>query len=228
MLLVGRAVTLNVIRRPLTSEARVGSQVSPCEICDRLSATGTGISPSIWFYLVSIIPLMHRTHLHLHSPLIRRTNGRNLITFQKQCFFGVKYFRFNKPAWVDAACLLLLLLLPQLYNSLWVLACSIIPLHGFLSCAFFFQLFTLIFLKSSLTSSSHLNLGLPFGLVACGFHLQMFLTTLSSGILSTCPTQLSLLLLMCLAIFSWLIRFSSSSFVFCLHSPFIWTLHVSD
>ena len=65
----------------------------------------------------------------------------------------------------------LLLLLPQLYNSLWVLACSIIPLHGFLSCALCFQLFTPIFLKSSLTSSTQLNLGLPFGLVACGFHL---------------------------------------------------------
>ena len=49
----------------------------------------------------------------------------------------------------------------------------------------------------------------------------MLVTTLSSGILSTCPTQLSLLLLMCLTIFSWLIRFSSSSFVFCLHSPFV-------
>ena len=60
------------------------------------------------------------------------------------------------------------LLLPQLYNFLWVLACSIIPLNGFLSCAFCFQLFIPIFLKSSLTSSSHLNLGLPFGLVTCG------------------------------------------------------------
>ena len=64
-----------------------------------------------------------------------------------------------------------LLLLPQLYNSLWVLACSFIPLHGFLSCAFCFQLFTPIFLKSSLTSSSYLHLGLPFGLAACDFHL---------------------------------------------------------
>ena len=64
-----------------------------------------------------------------------------------------------------------ILLLPQPYNSLWVLACSIIPLHGFLSCAFCFKLFTPIFLKSSLTPSSHLNLGHPFGLVACGFHL---------------------------------------------------------
>ena len=83
----------------------------------------------------------------------------------------------------DSSLLLLLLLLlpllllppppppPQLYNSVWVLAFSIIPLHGFLSCAFCFQLFTPIVLKSSLTSSSHLNLGLPFGLVACGFHL---------------------------------------------------------
>ena len=49
----------------------------------------------------------------------------------------------------------------------------------------------------------------------------MLLTTRSSGILSTCPTQLSLLLLMCLTIFSWLISFSNTSFVFCLHSPFV-------
>ena len=47
------------------------------------------------------------------------------------------------------------ILLPQLFNTVWVLACSIIPLHGFLSCAFCFQLFTPIFLKSSFTSSSH-------------------------------------------------------------------------
>jgi len=102
--LAGHAMTLDVIRRPLTSEARVGSQVSPCEICGGQSVTGTGISPCIWFSLVSIIPLMHRTHLHLHGTLIRRTNGRNLRTFQKQCAFGEKYFRFNKPAAVDAAC----------------------------------------------------------------------------------------------------------------------------
>ena len=41
-----------------------------------------------------------------------------------------------------------------------------------------FQLLTPIFLKSFLTSSSHLNLGLPFGLVAYGFHLYMVLATL--------------------------------------------------
>ena len=61
----------------------------------------------------------------------------------------------------------------QLYNSLWVLACSIIPFHCFLSCVLCFQLLTPIFLRSFLTSSSHLALGLHFGLVAYGFHLYM-------------------------------------------------------
>ena len=79
----------------------------------------------------------------------------------------------------------------QLYNSLWVLACSIISFHCFLSCVLCFQLVTPIFLKSFLTSSSHLTLGLPFSLVAYGFHLYMVLATLSLVILSTCPNQLS-------------------------------------
>ena len=77
----------------------------------------------------------------------------------------------------------------QLYNSLWVLASSIISFHFFLSYVVCFQLFTPIFLKSFLTSSSHLTLGLLFGLVAYGFHLYMVLATLSLVILSTCPNQ---------------------------------------
>jgi len=47
----------------------------------------------------------------------------------------------------------------------------------------------------------------------------MVLTTLSFGILPTCPNQLNLLLLICLTIFSYLITFSSSSFVLSLHCP---------
>ena len=84
---------------------------------------------------------------------------------------------------------LIILLLLQLYNSLWVLACSIISFHCFLSCVICFQSFTPIFLKKFLTSSSHLTLGLPFGLVTNGFHLYMVLATLSMVILSTCPNQ---------------------------------------
>ena len=47
--------------------------------------------------------------------------------------------------------MMLLLLLLHLYNSLWVLACSIISFHFFLSCSVYFQLFIPIFLKSFLT-----------------------------------------------------------------------------
>jgi len=111
------------------------------------------------------------------------------------------------------------LILLQLYNSLWVLACSIISFHRFLSWTFCFQFSTPMLPRSFLTSSSHLNLDLPFGLVACGFHLYMILGTLSFEILSICPNQLNLLLLMCLTIFSYLIAFSSSLFVLSLHSP---------
>ena len=108
----------------------------------------------------------------------------------------------------------------QLYNSLWVLACSIISFHCFLSCVLCFQLVTPIFLKSFLTSSSHLTLGLPFSLVAYGFHLYMVLATLSLVILSTCPNQLSRLYFMYLTIFSLSIASSNSSFVLSLHSQF--------
>ena len=81
------------------------------------------------------------------------------------------------------------LLLLQLYNYLWVLACPIISFHCFFSCTFCFQFFTPILPRSFLTSSSHLNLGLPFGLVAYGFHLYMILGILSFVILSTCPQE---------------------------------------
>ena len=107
----------------------------------------------------------------------------------------------------------------QLYNSLWVLACSIISFHCFLSCVLCFQLVTPIFLKSFLTSSSHLTLGFPFSLVAYGLHLHMVLATLSLVILSTSPNQLSRFYFMYLTIFLLLTAFSSSSFVLSLHSP---------
>ena len=105
----------------------------------------------------------------------------------------------------------------QLYNSLWVLTCSVISFHCFLSCVLCFQLVTPIFLKSFLTSSSHLTLGLPFSLVAYGFHLCVVLATLSLVILSTCPNQLSRVYFMYLTIFSLLIAFSNCSFVLSLY-----------
>jgi hypothetical protein len=42
----GRAMAQAVSRLPLTTEARVRSQVSPCGICGGRSGTGTGFSSS--------------------------------------------------------------------------------------------------------------------------------------------------------------------------------------
>ena len=59
----GRAMAQAVSRRPLTSEARVRSRVSPCGICGGQSGTGTGFSPS-----TSVFPCQfHFTGAPLHG-----------------------------------------------------------------------------------------------------------------------------------------------------------------
>ena len=47
----GRVMAQAVSRRPLITEVRAGTQVSLCEICVRLSDTGTGFSPSTFVVL---------------------------------------------------------------------------------------------------------------------------------------------------------------------------------
>jgi hypothetical protein len=54
----GRAMAQAVSHRPLTAEARVRSQVSPCGVCGGQSGTGTGFSPSCRFSPVNFIPLV--------------------------------------------------------------------------------------------------------------------------------------------------------------------------
>jgi len=56
------------------------------------------------------------------------------------------------------------------YNSPWVLACSTILLHASLSIPILIHFCIFIFPTSSLTSSSHLNLGLPILLTETGLH----------------------------------------------------------
>lgn len=56
------------------------------------------------------------------------------------------------------------------YSSLWVLACSSVLFDAFLSIAILLQLSILIVTRSSLTSSSHLNLCLPVLRTEIGLH----------------------------------------------------------
>ena len=74
------------------------------------------------------------------------------------------------------------------YNSLWVLACSTILFQACLPTAILLQCWIFIFPISALTSSSHLNLGLPILLTAIGFHSVFLFTILSLFILTMCIT----------------------------------------
>jgi hypothetical protein len=71
--------------------------------------------------------------------------------------------------------LLLFLLPPRRYNSLRVLARSMINFHLFLLLACFFQWQVFITFQSFFTSSSHLISGLPVGLKTMAFHSVVFL-----------------------------------------------------
>ena len=79
------------------------------------------------------------------------------------------------------------------------------------------QFLTLIWQMSCLTLSSHLYLCLPCDILVRGFHLNIFLTVLVSGILCTWPNQLSLWALIWLTIFLCFISLSNSSLVLVLH-----------
>jgi hypothetical protein len=71
-----------VSRRSVTAEARVRSQIIPCEIYGVQSGTGTGFPPRTSVPPVSIITPILRTYLYLHVALTRRTNRRSPKTFQ--------------------------------------------------------------------------------------------------------------------------------------------------
>ena len=65
---------------------RTRSQVSPCEIWDKLAA-GQVILPVLLDSPVSIIsPVLH-TYIQLHAAATGRMNGRSLGTSKKQCSF---------------------------------------------------------------------------------------------------------------------------------------------
>ena len=110
--------------------------------------------------------------------------------------------------------------------------------ESWLSLQFFFHsrrswacsdhLRSFILLRSFLTSSSHLCLGLPSGRVTYGCHLYIFLTILVSGFLRMCPNQLNLWALTWFITFRCCINLSSSTLVliFLLPSFFLVGLNI--
>ena len=78
----GRAMDPAVVSQPLIVEAWVQSQLSPPGICRRQVFLRV-----LQFFLVSIIPPVLQSHLHLHVALNTRTNGRSQRTFQNAVLF---------------------------------------------------------------------------------------------------------------------------------------------
>lgn len=71
---VGCAMIQAVSPLPLTTEARIRSQVSTCDICGGQSSTGTGFSPSTMYFG---FPAMFHDHFLQHVAVTRRTSERN-------------------------------------------------------------------------------------------------------------------------------------------------------
>ena len=81
---------------------------------------------------------------------------------------------------------------PWLYSPCRTLASITTIFQSSLLCARNLQFVTPILLRPSLTSSIHLNLGLPPLLLPSGVFWYNLFVTLSSLILSTCPSHLNL------------------------------------
>jgi len=92
-------------RPPLTAEASVRLQVSPCEVCCRESGTGTG-PPHYFSFPLSVSFHQCPTLIFICMLLLaRRTNGWCLGTFQNVTLFrksgsiGQKYLRYFSRLW---------------------------------------------------------------------------------------------------------------------------------
>ena len=109
------------------------------------------------------------------------------------------------------------------YNSLWVLACSTIFFHAYLSIAILLKFWIFIFPRSPTTLSSHLNLSVPALLTANVLHSVTLFTVLSLSILTICPIHLILCAFIYLTVSACLIRKPISSLVLILQ-PQSWFL----
>jgi len=121
-------------RRPVTSEAWVRFRFSPCYYVVHGMALELVFFPRVLPPFLVITPPM--LHTHLNVPITKRTNGRSLGTFKRQCRFennGALYRSilsillcfFQERNWV-----------PDVYSSLHdavLKFCWILPIAGGIS-----------------------------------------------------------------------------------------------
>jgi len=108
---------------------------------------------------------------------------------------------------------------PWLYSPCRTLASYMAIFQLSLLCARILQSVTPILLRSSLTSSIHLNLGLPTLLLPSAVFWYNLFTTISSLILSTCPSHLNLPFVISVTMFNSPYNCLTSSFVLLLQYP---------
>ena len=105
------------------------------------------------------------------------------------------------------------------YSPGWALASSTIRLHWSLFLAFCIHPLIPILLRSAITSSSHLILGLPILLVAYSFPFSTLLGMAVSSILSTWPSHCILCAFIYLTISSPAMSLHSSTLYLIRHTP---------
>ena len=136
-------------------------------------------------------------YLHEHT----RSWGSVMLYAGSCCKYGKLYFwsvTFLCPVCFDHPDFLFILNNQSINQSIgmnrmrWFLAVLRSLFHSSLSYTFSCHFSLPTILPSSLTSSSHLFLGLPLGLIVSRFIYSTLLGILFSSILCTCPNQRSL------------------------------------
>jgi hypothetical protein len=93
-----RSVADAVSLWPLTTEARVRSKVSPCDICHGQSGNGTGFPRVLRrFSLVSLMPPMLHIYFHVHVALTGRTSGRSVGALKQSSLFSILHGIGDSP-----------------------------------------------------------------------------------------------------------------------------------
>lgn len=131
------------------------------------------------YYLIIIVSILSRSFASLFSD----TAGSVVSSSSSISWVGLISI-FLYFSWSSS--------LLDFYNLLCIFVSSTICFHSFLSRIFFFQFVTSMILRSFITYSRYLILGLPLGLSTSGFYSITLLVAPVTWVLMTYPNQLKL------------------------------------